>query len=98
MRRRRKSPPNGVAVVGDEVISKKEFNHWLNARGQGPGAADRRHDADVGAGPARLRESASRRKKKTPLPKGTPKPKDADLKKQCKQEFDVLKSSLSCSS
>ena len=33
-------------------------------------------------------------KKKTPVPKGTPKPKDADLKKQCQQEYDALASQV----
>jgi foldase protein PrsA len=83
-------PSNGVATVGDEVITKKEFNHWLNAaaKGQaaqaGPGGA-----AAVPDAPEFKKCIAG--KKKTPTPKGTPKPKDADLKKQCQQEYDALR-------
>src|SRR4051812_38119789 len=79
-------PSNGVATVGDEVITKKEYNHWLNAaaKGQaaqaGPGGA-----AAVPDSPKFTKCIAG--KKKTPTPKGTPKPKDADLKKQCQQEY-----------
>ena len=36
-------------------------------------------------------------KKKQPLPQGQPKPTDAALKDQCKQEYDTLKR-RSCSS
>src|SRR5215212_3286852 len=83
-------PSNGVATVGDEVITKKEYNHWLNAaaKGQaaqaGPGGA-----ASVPDAPDFKKCIAG--KKKTPTPKGTPKPKDADLKKQCQQEYDALR-------
>src|SRR5215212_4663184 len=83
-------PQNGVATVGDEVITKKEYNHWLTAaaKGQaaqgGPGAATSVPDA-----PDFKKCIAG--KKKTPTPKGTPKPKDADLKKQCQQEYDALR-------
>src|SRR5215218_8747463 len=83
-------PSNGVATVDDEVITKKEYNHWLTAaaKGQaaqgGPGAA-----TSVPDSPDFKKCIAG--KKKTPTPKGTPKPKDADLKKQCQQEYDALR-------
>src|SRR5215213_11732400 len=83
-------PQNGVATVGDEVITKKEYNHWLTAaaKGQaaqgGPGAA-----TSVPDSPDFKKCIAG--KKKTPTPKGTPKPKDADIKKQCQQEYDALR-------
>src|SRR4051794_7403277 len=83
-------PQNGVATVGNEVITKKEYNHWLTAaaKGQaaqaGPGGA-----ASVPDAPKYTKCIAA--KKKAPVPKGTPKPKDADLKKQCEQEYDALR-------
>jgi foldase protein PrsA len=83
-------PSNSVATVGDEAITKKEFNHWLNAaaKGQsaqaGPGASTSVPDA-----PEFKRCIAD--KKKTPVPKGQPRPKDADLKKQCQDEYDALR-------
>jgi foldase protein PrsA len=83
-------PQNGVATVGDEVITKKEFNHWLDAaaKGQaaqaGPGGATAAPDAPGF-------EKCVAAKKKVATPAGTPKPKDADLKKQCQQEYDALR-------
>jgi foldase protein PrsA len=83
-------PQNSVATVGDEAITKKEFNHWLNAAAKGQAAQ---------AGPAATAslpdspkfEKCIAGKKKQPLPQGAPKPKDADLKKQCQQEYDALR-------
>src|SRR3954464_12848809 len=83
-------PQNGVATVGNEVITKKEYNHWLTAAAKGQGA-------QAGPGGAAAVPDAPKfttciaGKKKTPVPKGTPKPKDADLKKQCQQEYDALR-------
>jgi foldase protein PrsA len=82
-------PQNGVAVVGNEVITKKEFNHWMDAAAKGqaaqaPGGAAAAPDA-----PGFQKCIAA--KKKVPVPKGTPQPKDADLKKQCQQEYDALR-------
>src|ERR1700754_1220861 len=86
-------PPNGVAVVGDEVISKKEFEHWLDAAAKGQAQQTGATTQAAVPDPPDF-EKCVAAKKKTPLPKGTPKPKDSDLKKQCKQEYDALKSSV----
>src|SRR3954453_8556592 len=46
-------PPDGVAKIGDTVITKAQFNHWLNAAAHGsppPGLAVH------GPRPAKLRE------------------------------------------
>jgi foldase protein PrsA len=83
-------PSNSVATVGDEAITKREFNHWLGAAAKGqaaqgaPGGSTAVPDA-----PEFKRCIAD--KKKVPVPKGQPKPKDADLKKQCQQEYDALR-------
>src|SRR5215217_3342181 len=82
-------PQNGVATVGDEVITKKEYNHWLTAAAKGQAAQAPGGAASVPDSPEFKKCIAS--KKKTPVPKGTPKPKDADLKKQCEQESDALR-------
>src|SRR5829696_121823 len=82
-------PPNGVATVGDEVITKKEYNHWLTAAAKGQAAQAPGGAASVPDSPEFKKCIAG--KKKTPVPKGTPKPKDADLKKQCQQEYDALR-------
>src|SRR5215208_3814255 len=85
-------PQNGVATIGDEVITKKEYNHWLTAAAKGQAAQAPGGAASVPDSPEFKKCIAS--KKKTPVPKGTPKPKDADLKKQCEQEYDALRTQV----
>ena len=85
-------PQNGVATVGDEVITKKEYNHWLTAAAKGQAAQAPGGAASVPDSPDFKKCIAA--KKKTPVPKGTPKPKDADLKKQCEQEYDALRTQV----
>lgn len=82
-------PPNGVAKIGDTVIKRSDFDHWLTAaaRGQQPpggGAAPSVPD------PPNFAKCVAA-KKKQPTPEGAPKPTDAQLKEQCKQEYDSLK-------
>src|SRR4051812_43034079 len=82
-------PQNGVATVGDEVITKKEYNHWLTAAAKGQAAQAPGGAAAVPDAPDFTKCIAA--KKKMPTPKGTPQPKDTDLKKQCQQEYDALR-------
>ncbi|MCA1684149.1 MAG: peptidyl-prolyl cis-trans isomerase, partial [Actinobacteria bacterium] len=79
-------PANSVAKVGDSVITKKEFDRWFTnaAKGQGQGGA-----SAVPEPPDFQKCIAAQ--KKTPVPKGSPKPTDAALKKQCKQQYEQLK-------
>src|SRR5881397_1591741 len=73
-------PPNAVAKVGDSVITKADFDKWLNtaAKGQAQGGQATVPDPpDYSTCVATLR--------KQPLPTGGKKPNDSDLKKQCKQ-------------
>jgi foldase protein PrsA len=81
-------PQNGVATVGDEVITKKEFNHWLNAAAKGQAAQG---GASTAVPDSPKFAKCIGAKKKAPTPQGTPKQKDADLKKACQQEFDALR-------
>jgi foldase protein PrsA len=82
-------PSGAVAKVDDETISQDEFDKWFNIFAaqsqpvQGGGAA-----APV---PPDF-EKCVAAKKKQPLPQGQKKPSDSDLKKQCKSEYDALKS------
>ena len=85
-------PSNGVATVGDEVITKEEYNHWLNAAAKGQAAQAPGGAASVPDAPDF--EKCIAAKKKTPVPKGTPQPKDADLKKQCEQEYTALRTQV----
>src|SRR4051812_28190433 len=81
-------PANGVATVGDAVIRKADFDKWLRTASQG----------QARSGTARLAvpdppsfASCVASLKGQPTPKGTNKPSDAQLKKQCKQQYNQLK-------
>ena len=82
-------PSGAVAKVDDTVIKQEEFDHWLQAAAQGqqpPGAGG----AVVVPDPPDFTECVDA-KKQQPVPPGSKKPTDDDLKKQCEQEFDSLK-------
>jgi len=80
-------PPNGVAKVGDTVITKDQFNHWLNAAAHGSAAPG--SNVSLPDPPNFTKCIANQRKQ--PVPKGAKKPTDAQLKTQCKQQYDALK-------
>jgi foldase protein PrsA len=86
-------PSNSVAKVGSELITKKEFNHWLNAAARGQAQQTGSTAAVSIPDPPDFKKCIAG-KQKTPVPKGTPKPKEADLKKQCQQEYDALKTQV----
>src|SRR5947208_14831736 len=78
-------PSNGVAKVGDTVITKAEFDHWLNAAAHQQAAAAPGTPVVVPDPPNFTNCVAA--KQKQPLPKGTPAPRASDLKSQCQQEY-----------
>ena len=82
-------PKNAVAKVGDTTITKSEFEHWLDnaAKGQTQGG-----NAVVPDPPDYTKCTAAL--KKQPVPKGTPKPTNSALKKQCKTQYDQLKADV----
>jgi foldase protein PrsA len=82
-------PSNGVAKVGDTVITKAEFNHWLAAAAHQQAAAAPGQPVVVPDPPSFTNCVAA--KSKQPVPKGTPKPRPADLKSQCQQEYAGLR-------
>jgi foldase protein PrsA len=79
-------PSDAVARVGDTVITQEQFDHWY--------ASAAKAQAQQG-GPAVAPDPPNYTKcvdaLKQAQPKGSPAPKDADLKKQCKQSYDQLK-------
>jgi foldase protein PrsA len=80
-------PTNGVAKIGDTVITKDQFNHWLNAAAHGsaaPGSTVTLPD------PPNFTKCVANLEKQ-PVPKGAKKPTQAQLKTQCKQQYDALK-------
>jgi foldase protein PrsA len=82
-------PPNAVAKVGDETITQEQFDKWVSTavKSQAQGGAV------VVPDPPDFQKCVAG-KKKTPVPEGQKKPTDADLKKQCKAEYDALKSEV----
>jgi len=82
-------PPGAVAKVGDSEITQDEFDKWLKTAvmGQAQGGA-----AAVPDPPDYAKCVAAKRK--TPAPEGQSKPTEAQLKKQCKDEYDQLKTEV----
>ena len=82
-------PSDAVARVGDTVTTKQQFDHWYasaaKSQAQQGGPA-------VPPDPPNYTKCVAALKQAQPKPaKGTPAPKDSDLKKQCKQSYDQLK-------
>ena len=81
-------PGNAVAEVDGQSIEKSDYDHWVNvaARSSGQGA-----NASVPK-PPEYTECVAAKRKSTPKPaKGQPKVTDAQLKSQCKQEYEQLR-------
>src|SRR3954465_4001605 len=80
-------PPSGVAKIGDTVITKDQFNHWLTAAAHGsaaPGSA-----VTIPDPPTFTKCIANQAKQ--PVPKGAKKPTKKQLKSQCSQQYNSLK-------
>jgi foldase protein PrsA len=80
-------PSNGVAKIGDSVITKDQFNHWLDAAAHGSAAPGSKV---VVPDPPSFTKCVANQAKQ-PVPKGAKKPTNAQLKTQCKQQYDALK-------
>src|SRR3954453_21857544 len=80
-------PGDAVATVDGNAIEKSDFDHWMTvaakAGGQSGAAAPK---------PPAYTECVKQKRKTTPAPaKGQPKVTDAQLKSQCKQEYNSLR-------
>src|SRR6476646_5220982 len=80
-------PSNGVAKVGDTVITKAQFNHWLSAAAHGSVAPGQQ--ANIPDPPNFTNCIANQAKQ--PVPKGAKKPTTKQLKAQCSQQYEALK-------
>src|SRR3954447_17431227 len=70
-------PPNSVAKGGDELITKKEFDHWFTAAAKGQAQQTAATGtATVVPDPPDFKKCIAS-KQSAPVPKGTPKPKQA---------------------
>ena len=83
-------PPNSVAKIDDSVVKKSEFDRLMATAArssQTPGAPG---TAAVAPDPPNF-ERCVKAQQAVPVPKGQKKPTTAELKKQCKQQYDSLK-------
>jgi foldase protein PrsA len=81
-------PANAVATVNDTPIRKADFDKWLRTASQGQ---SRSGTAALPVPDPPNYSSCVASLKGQAAPKGTKKPTDAQLKKQCKQQYDQLK-------
>ncbi len=84
-------PGNAVATVDGEAIDKTDFSHWMAVAAKSTGAAN----AAVPDPEADYVKCVAAKRKSTPAPaKGQPKVTDAQLKTQCKQEYEQLRNQV----
>jgi foldase protein PrsA len=84
-------PGNAVATVDGEAVSKTDFSHWLNVAAKSSGQAN----AAVPDPEANYAKCVAAKRKSTPAPaKGQPKVTDTQLKTQCKQEYEQLRTQV----
>ena len=80
-------PGNAVATVDGDAITKATFAHWLGIAAKSGG-----QQASAIPKPPDYEECVAAKRKALPKPaKGQPKTTDAQLKTQCKQEYEALR-------
>src|SRR3954452_12428081 len=84
-------PKDDVAKVDKADITKDEFNHWFTAAAKQQAQTTGQKPADVVLPDPPDYTKCAAAKAKQKVPKGVPKPKPADLKAQCKQEYEGLR-------
>jgi len=83
-------PTNAVARVGDATITKESFGHWLEAAARSSQPPGTPSGQIIVPDPPEFTECVTAAKA-VPVPKGAPEPTDAQLKTQCKQQYDLLR-------
>jgi foldase protein PrsA len=92
-------PGNAVVRVGDQSIKKTTFDHWMRVaaisqQGQQNPSATTPPKANIPDAPD-FKACIAQKAKTAPKPaKGQPEPTTAQLKQQCKQEYEGLKSQV----
>ena len=93
-------PGNSVATVGDQTIKKSTFDHWLriaaiSSAGQQNPNATSPPKVSIPDAEDDFKQCVAERRKTVPKPaKGQPKTTDAQLKEQCQQQYDQLKTQV----
>jgi foldase protein PrsA len=84
-------PGNAVATVDGEAIEKEDFGHWMTVASKSSGA----QNAAVPDPENDYKKCVAAKRKATPAPaKGQPKVTDAQLKTQCKTEYEQLRNQV----
>jgi foldase protein PrsA len=84
-------PGNAVATVDGESIAKADFSHWMTIAAKSSGQAN----AAVPDPENDYKNCVAAKRKATPAPKkGQPKTTDAQLKTQCKTEYEQYRSQV----
>ena len=80
-------PGDAVATVDGTSISKSDFDHWMTVAAKSGGQS-----GAAAPKPPSFADCIKQKRKTTPAPaKGQPKVTDAQLKSQCKQEYNSLR-------
>ena len=92
-------PGNAVVRVGDQSIKKDTFDHWMriaaiSQAGQAAATGSATPKANIPDAPDFERCVTQKRKTAAKPAKGQPEQTDAQLKTQCKNEYDQLKNSV----
>jgi foldase protein PrsA len=83
-------PPGAVAKVGDTEITQEQFDKWLAIAAKG----QEQQGGQAAELDAPEFEKCVAAKKKAPAPSGQAKQTDAALKKQCKTEYETIKTQV----
>jgi foldase protein PrsA len=84
-------PGNSVAQVGDQEISKDQFEHWVKVVANGSAQQTPGQKAVV-PDPPNYTKCIAALRKSTPKPaKGQPKPTTETFRKQCKQQYTLFR-------
>jgi foldase protein PrsA len=86
-------PGNAVARVGDQSITKDQFQHWMQVAAISTAGQSGTKAKDVAVpDPPDYQQCVAAKKKTAPKPaKGQPATTDAQYKQQCQQEFNSLR-------
>lgn len=82
-------PGNAVATIGGDSITKSAFDHWIKVANSASAQQTGQPAGPVPDAPEFKRCIAEKRKIKQP--KGSTKPTDATLKKECQAQYDQLR-------
>ena len=82
-------PPNSVAQVGDDPITKADFDHWTGTVAKSQ--AQQQPGVPVATPDPPTFQKCIAAKGSQPAPPGAPKPNPAQLRTQCQRDYDQLK-------